>query len=173
MLINLGTITRSLGKFDQAENYLEEAIEYSQTYGGGNPINAHLSLGFVALHKGDVSKAVANFFQALVLSQELPQPHYSIICIGGFAALEVVREVYIFAARWFGAYQTYLEEMKPQSVRKEFPVRRYDLPVIEEYLVRCREQMEAGAFDQAWKAGQRLTLAEVINEILEQVGESN
>jgi hypothetical protein len=63
------------------------------------------------------------------------------------------------AARWLGSEAVFVHDPTVQTFNRTHPS-------IERLLVDTRAALDPGAFEEAWQAGQQLSIEQVIDEIL-------
>jgi len=77
-----------------------------------------------------------------------------------------VRNILTFAVHLFGAYYSLVKEFYAHSENNQKILEPVDKKTFESYLNQCRERIEESMFDQAWEAGQDLTMDNAIRKIM-------
>jgi hypothetical protein len=155
----LGQVERMLGNVDAASRWLKQSLAARRTLKDPYRIAATLSyLGDLAVQCGDLRYAHACYHESLTIMWKLAVMD-TVVLIQDFAGLAAAYGLPYDAARWLGAaavisatYQFHLLEFQEQQVAC---IRR-----------RIEEQGNPHIIAEAWAEGERLSLAEVVDEIL-------
>ncbi len=163
-LFELGELARSQGRYNPAKRYYREGLELARELGDKFLIAiASCNLGYTALHNGELDSARSLFAESLALVRELnykPTMAFALLGFGGLAAVEkqASRAVQILAV---------------VDAALEGEDRRFVTPADEaEFKLRlamARDQLDEGAFDEAWAAGRAMTLEQAAGYALENV----
>ena len=111
--------------------------------------------GLLALQGGEMESAAFCFRESLLLQQSLKEYWRSIRLLEATAAWSVVRQEFLGAARLYGAS----EHLRVISKIPQMPVY---LPQYEDSLKNLNRQLDAPALNEAWAAGQELSLEQAV-----------
>jgi predicted ATPase/class 3 adenylate cyclase len=170
-LMTLGEAARALDEYEKAEDCYREGLSMIRESGAGPGwfLSPNLNLGYTVLYQGDDEQAVSFFTQALSLSRELDNKRAVIECLAGFAAVAAAREKTEAAARLYGAAEAQFQGLLVEGKTIDSLIEPVDRKEFERYQGICRNQLGGAAFEQAWKAGQRLTLEQALAEAIAMV----
>jgi ATP/maltotriose-dependent transcriptional regulator MalT len=163
-LISLGEILHCQGNDGQAKQYYQESLTLFREMGekGGLAWALH-HLGYIAQCQGDPTQAATLLMESLVLEKELaykPGIARCLVGLGGSAlaqneSLEDAQQ----AVRLFGAAKALLTtigaDLEPVDERE-----------YQAGLAAARAPLSPTAFEDAWTAGQALTLEQAVDEAL-------
>lgn len=158
-LRELGDIYRSLGRYDQAEQYYTESLTTCREHGLG-PCRQWFSLGLLALQQGNSSLARQYFTQPGDPEQIQSITGAAGMMLAGLAAVAAVTGQVEWAARLYGAAQASLEE-------DNYHLAPYDQQMIVRYIQDMREQLDAAVFDALVKEGRATSLERTLTYALE------
>jgi len=157
MMRDLGHAALALKEFDVAEMYYENCLMVLPKIGWDlHPATINWHLGFVLLHKGEPIRAQECFEQALKLSESSPLLlERLILCVAGLAALKAAQSQPVQAAQLFGACTS-------QLIARKVNVKVVERLEIDDFLARCRAQLDQVEFEQAWTEGSGMTLQQAL-----------
>jgi predicted ATPase/class 3 adenylate cyclase len=165
VLISLGEVVRLQGDYERAGKFYEQSLAIMRE------IHSRFSLGFsmvvlafVSLHASDYRKAKALWEESLNLSNESGNKIIMVLCLMGFASVQVMIGKPEQAARLFGAVESLFESINYRmdpSDQKEF----------DHYSAAVRAQLDQAAFAKAWEDGRALTMEEAVSYALEETHE--
>ena len=162
----LADIARGLKQYDEAEIYYNETLPLARALLYDSSLSAiYRGLGYVALHRGNVQQAEVYFHQALKIAREHDLVQETKLCVAGLACLTAVRKKPIDSARLFGVFFTQIEGLQKESKSKKKIIGPVDQLEIDEFLERCKTQIDEVSFNEAWSAGKALTLDEVLSQV--------
>jgi predicted ATPase len=160
-----------------ALNYLGEiAIQHSQSQLAREMIDQSLCLsknggyrwcvelgyftsGLLAMQDGEIESAAFYFRESLLLQQSLKEHWRSIRLLEAAAALSVARQELLGAARLYGA----AEYLRASLIILQMPIYRSQY---EDSLAKLKNQLNAPALDEAWRAGQALSQEQAVTYAL-------
>ena len=157
VLRDLNHAARAQKEYDQAEEYLENCTILIHEIGWNYLLpEVDCARGFIALHKGEYLRAKSLFTVALKNVKETKLKENIILCIAGFAALNVVRDNPAYAARLFGACYSNkdVNQFRMRMIRKKFD--------FDHFLELCITQIKKPVFDQAWNEGCDMSLDQAV-----------
>lgn len=151
----LGENARLQGDYAKAKHYYEIAKESVERNLGRKPAGVLGNLGFVALHRKDLSLSRSLFEQAVQLHIQRRQVGDVAVALTGFAGISVARQSPIRAAQLLGASTNLiggiLESLEPAD-RMEY----------DQILDSVQSQLDQQTFAQAFEAGRALTMEQAI-----------
>jgi predicted ATPase len=111
--------------------------------------------GLLAMQDGEIESAAFYFRESLLLQQSLKEHWRSIRLLEAAAALSLARHELLGAARLYGAAECL-------RVSLSIPQMPVYYSQYEDSLVKLKEQLDAPALDEAWGAGQELSLEQAV-----------
>lgn len=152
----LGELARMALDYDAALKYYELCQDVSAESGEQMRVAmSDINMGFVFYRRGDYSKALELARRELIEIRKLQNDYGLSTFMGSFAGPLAQLGAPERAARLLGASFALL-------AAKGSVYQFSDQPEIDEYVRVTREKMEAAAFEQAWQAGQAMTLEEAV-----------
>jgi hypothetical protein len=158
----IGELTRTNGDDGPAQAAYEECLSVVRETGEMRRESMILyNLGYIAMHRADVQRAVSLSTEAFIKSLKLDNDRHlvisGIVCLAG--AVGATGEPKL-AARLFGAAEALLE---PMGVRL-YPG---DLPEYERNLHFIRSPLDAATFDACWEEGRSMSFEQVVDSVLD------
>jgi DNA-binding CsgD family transcriptional regulator/tetratricopeptide (TPR) repeat protein len=147
-------VARQLGDRERAAALLAEAIAAEQRAGPRLPVAEALSHdGEIAWEDGDLKRATAQYQQSARVYWELGERLFFLVVLQALGCVAAERGMATAAATLLGAVDSALESRRPPRsfVTADDFARR---------LAALRDRLGEGAFADAWRHGQTLTLAE-------------
>jgi len=156
-LANLGVSARAEGHLDEANSCHERALELQRTIGfERGALLSTMDLGDLALTRGDPSMAASYYRQGLQLAAEQGESRSLADALDGLASTAVSRSEFSHAVELFSAANALRESSK-------FAIwNAADASAFKKQLELARLSMQTQEYDQAWKKGCSLPLADVI-----------
>lgn len=159
-LWELANVARLQGDLTSAEARYRESVAIFRSIGDRQG-EAHILLGMakVAQLSGQDGEALTRFRDALMLNQSLSERSWMIVCTEGIAAVITRRGHVESAVRLLGAaaaLRSAIQTARTLAERQE----------IEQTLAIARRTLTQSAYDEAWAAGQKLSLEEATAEAL-------
>lgn len=155
-LNNFGEVARAQGDYDRARGYYErsEAI-YREAEALGDHARLIHTMGYMALHDGDFTRATELFQDSLAAFQRLGNKRGIIECLAGFAAVGAATG----RAEWAAPLLAAAEAQMASSGAAWWPADRVELE-------RVKRRLLAGlgdtGFEQLRRQGQEMELDEAI-----------
>ena len=161
--VNLGNLALTKwwsGAGAEGEALFEEALVLHREIGNRMWEAIILNhLGIAAYSRRDFEKALAHQREGLRIRQELGDKRGIAESLETFAALEVVRENWERAARFYGAAAALRESIAA-------PLAPSFRPYYDQRIVQTRAALGAEDFTAAWTSGRALTLEEILAQAL-------
>jgi tetratricopeptide (TPR) repeat protein len=152
----LGEIAMQHSQLQLARERIDQSLNLSKNGGYSWCIElGSFTSGLLAMQFGEIESAAFCFRECLVLQQSLKEHWRSIKLLEATAALSVVRHELLGAARLYGAS----ERLRTSLNIPQMPVYRSQY---EDSLEKLKEQLDAPALDEAWDAGQNLSLEQAV-----------
>jgi DNA-binding NarL/FixJ family response regulator len=146
------------GDLERAKAFAEEAAALCREEGDRVLLPFPVSiLGWVALLSGDLERAEALHKESLALSRVAGGSWGTPVFLEGLACTAGAKGEAEKAARLFGA---------TQALREAMGVGPWIAPLVEPYLVGSRSCLEEGAWTEAWKEGQAMSMETAIEYAL-------
>ncbi len=159
VLMYLGEIEHTNGRYDTAKRYYSEYLEIAREIGDKmHTANGTYALGFMSLHEHDLDSARLHFAETVTLGREIGMK-YMEWAIFGFACLASMDKKALQAIRLF-AFTDYLQRDKTASQAEKIAYQYY-LPL-------AREQVDEAGFNTAWSEGCMLSIEQAIAEALQE-----
>lgn len=153
---DLGHIARAFQEYDRAEAYLDHSLALCYEIGLDEPVNrTRCARGFIALYRCDQKTAETFFKETLQKAQEMEFKDVIVLCIAGFAGLNLLKGNLETAVRLFG---TCIAHWDPnQDIMAP-----YKVVDIDPFIDRCRRETEKDLFDRVWAEGSTLSLDQAV-----------
>lgn len=162
MAVLLGNLSWSASlaqSYERAMAYIEESLTLARRMRDRASMAAAVqNLGLVALEMGDIERADASFTEGLVLGREIGSQLDMAECLEGCAAVAGAR------GDWDRAGRLYAAAAAARSVIG-VPLPEWD-QIHQKHLARAREHLDGASWASIWETGYRLTLSEVVGEVL-------
>ncbi|MBW6472326.1 MAG: hypothetical protein K0B14_04305 [Anaerolineaceae bacterium] len=153
---DLGHISRAFQEYDQAEAYLDHCLALCCEIGLDDPVNrTRCARGFIALHRCDEQVAEIFFKETLQKAQEMNFTDVILLCIAGFAGLNLLKGNLETAIKLFGSCISHWDPN--QDIMAP-----YKVVDIDPFIDRCRKETDQSIFDQAWAEGSKLSLDQAV-----------
>ncbi|MBI3915159.1 MAG: tetratricopeptide repeat protein [Chloroflexi bacterium] len=163
-LNGLGEIARAEGRYDLAKIYYRQGLEIARELGEKNASAiASVTVGYVALHDGDLNSARSLFVEGLALAREVDYQPLMAFALLGFAGLAAAEKQARRAVRLLAVVDPFLEAGDRRVVNPA------DAAEYKRHLAIAREQLDEAAFNVAWAEGKAMTLEQAIEYALENV----
>jgi predicted ATPase/DNA-binding SARP family transcriptional activator len=159
-LIALSEISLYQGNTSLARVYAEEALQLNQALGNRRIYSLVLRiLGKVAYQQGEFQAAASWLRKAIPIFSEVGDKGFLLICLEQLALVASAQGQAEAAARWLGSIEV---------LRKAFslPRRPADRALYEQNVAEIRARLGRDAFDLAWEEGRKMTLEQVIDDVL-------
>ena len=159
-VVNLGDVALLQGNRERAAVLYEDGLVLGQELGDNNTLTAYLlgRLGLLELDQGDLDRATALLEESLTVFRGLGEKYYLLEVMTFLAGAAQVRGKAVRAARLFGAAQGLCQSTGLDGLERRF---------FERFLVAARSQLEEGAWEEALKEGQGMSLEEAVDYALE------
>jgi tetratricopeptide (TPR) repeat protein len=153
VLNNYGEVARIRRQYDGARPYYEEAEALLRDEGdrGGDLARLVYSLGYIALHQGDLVHAEAQFHDSLAMFRRLGNKRGIVECLAGLAGLTALHGEPERAAVLLSASGTLMRAIK----QTWWPA---DLVEYEQNLQSVRDALTPDRFEASWREGQGMSL---------------
>jgi len=156
-LYRLGDLARLAGDNDGSEIFYKEGIAYFKELGTKLEIASGLhKLGYISLYRHDPSQAYVLIMESLKIQQEAGNKQGIAECLFGLAGVAGIMGQLERAAQLFGAAQTLLDMVGA-------PLAPADQADCERDLAEVQSQLSAVVFENAWRAGQAMSLVQAID----------
>ncbi len=159
-LISLSEISLDQGNTSMARVYAEEALQLNQALGNRRIYSLVLHfLGKVAYQQGEFQAAASRLRKALSGFSEVGDKGFLLVCLDQLALVASAQGQAEAATRWLGS---------TEALRKAFsrPRELADQALYERNVAEIQAQLGRNAFDLAWEEGQKMTLEQVIDDVL-------
>jgi tetratricopeptide (TPR) repeat protein len=151
-LNNIGEVARAGGDYEQAKAYYERAEAlYRQADALGDHARLIHTLGYMALHDGEATRADELFHESLAAFRRLGNKRGMAECLGGLAAVAAVRG----DAAWGAPLLAAADAQMAAAGAAWWPADRVEVERTRRHL---REALGEAAFDAAWARGRALKL---------------
>ncbi len=154
-LVFLGDLI-SEGDVEHAHLLFEESAAIMKEI-GNDDLRAYplRRLGYIALHQGNLAKAVGLFKESLTLNREVGHQTGVVACLAAMAATCVVSTKHIPAVRLYGAVGALLAAQKSLLLSS-------DRGQHDHYLAVARGQLDPATLEAAWSEGSALSMDQAI-----------
>ena len=158
VLMSLGSVSRQREKYPRAIAYFRESERMWRRL-GRKVVTAGVlqEQGFIALRQTETLQAATLFTESLVLAQELKRTRNILPSLVGLAAVACEIGEYQSAVRLLGVVDAQLLQIN--HILDPIDQLDYDRS-----LASARAELDAAAFDEAWKEGQALPLDQACAE---------
>jgi non-specific serine/threonine protein kinase len=158
VLMSLGSVSRQREKYRRAIAYYRESERMWRRL-GRKVVTAGVlqEQGFIALRQTEILQAATLFTESLVLAQELKRTRNILPSLVGLAAVACEIGEYESVVRLLGAVDAQLLQIN--HILDPIDQLDYDRS-----LASARAELDAAAFDEAWKEGQALPLDQACAE---------
>lgn len=158
----LGLIALERGDNAQARTWLEAGMVFGREWDDSIFVaRAQIALAEVALHEQREDEVVRLIKECITAMQKMGNLERIVQCLSIAAGVSQVRGQLALAVRWLGVASV---------VRRDFSGHTWWKPAMyaeyERRLKALREVVATAEFDRAWAEGERMTLAQAVDEVL-------
>ncbi len=161
VLVNLGILARDEGELQQAQSYIEEALNIARLAGTRSSIGFRLALlAQIEFLQGTLDRSKYNFRESLLIAKQVENSGPLFIFSNSYANMAPQIAVRVLGAAH--AYsQKYDEPLDPFFVRDA-----------NNTIAQTRHHLDESTFNAAWAEGEKLSLAQALDLALKVVEES-
>ena len=162
MLVKLGDVVRSEGDYERAAELYEECLAQARKIGARVLAASALhKLGQIAHHRGNYAQACSLLKESVKMQQEAGNKQGIAECLAALAGVIGAQGHLDWAARFFGAADAILEQIK-------VPMAPADRAQYDRDLAAARAQVEEQTWEIAWAEGRAWSLEQAIEHAMAQ-----